>query len=236
MKYLSFENLVMDCYSLPKFLFKNNYSELSLNAKVIYAFLYEKYKCDRSIDTTGKIFIKFKRKDLSKMIGISERTVQSAIKDLKMYKLLEEINLGQHEPNHIFLLVPYEMDKNNRESKEIEFDDKFSSILKRIKKQIYYDEIVNPYNLDLINEVVGILVDLNLSESEFITIDGEKKSRQLVLKTFNGITYENILYVIEKFKEQTQEIKKKKQYIISILYNSFLEQNFHYTNQIRKLI
>lgn len=88
-------------------------------------------------------------------------------------------------------------------------------------------------DIKLIDEFVSIILDAMLSQSKTVRINGENKPRELVKSCLMKLTYANIEYVLDQFKEHGERIKKKQQYILSMLYHSTMELDAHYTNWVQ---
>lgn len=56
-----------------------------------------------------------------------------------------------------------------------------------------------------------------------ILIGGEYKDASLVAEVFSGLTYEHLQHVCDSFNSINYEVKRKKQYLRSALYNSVFE-------------
>lgn len=104
-----------------------------------------------------------------------------------------------------------------------------------IQSKICYEDLklTHPDDVELIDEFVAIILDVVLSDGETICISGENKPRELVKSSLMKLTYENIVLVLEQFNKQGKRIQKKKQYLLSMLYNSSLELNAHYRNWVQ---
>lgn len=87
--------------------------------------------------------------------------------------------------------------------------------------------------MELIDEFIAIILDALLSDSKTVRMSGENKPRELVKANLMKLTYADIEYVLGQFKEHGERIKKKPQYILSMLYHSPMERNAHYTNRVR---
>lgn len=88
------------------------------------------------------------------------------------------------------------------------------------------------YDLGLIDEVVAIIVDAMLSNDSTIRLDGENKPRMLVKQRLMELDADCVKHVIETFQRRTESIKRKRQYLLTMLYNSKLELEAHYTNVV----
>lgn len=128
----------------------------------------------------------------------------------------------------------------NKQSVSQEKEDKtdgpdFAEYVELIRENIGYDELALTHadDMDLINEFVNIILDALLTEGGMVRINGENKPRELVKSNLMKLTYADIEYVLWQFKEHGERIKKKPQYILSMLYHSPMERNVHYTNCVK---
>jgi len=103
------QNIITNAYyQLPKFLFDEEFSQLSNDARVLYALLRNRHEISIKngwYDANDEVFLYFKREDMQALLGLSERTVAKAMKDLKADGLLEETKQGLGKPNMIYLLA-----------------------------------------------------------------------------------------------------------------------------------
>lgn len=104
-----------------------------------------------------------------------------------------------------------------------------------IKKNIAYDDLLLSYALDqaLIDELVNIMLDTILSKGNYVCIGREKKPRTLVSSVLLKLGYNNVEYVLEKYKGQLNRIHKKHAYLLSMLYYSAMETDAHYMNEVQ---
>ena len=111
----------------------------------------------------------------------------------------------------------------------------FAELLSLIRENISYNDLQAAYGGDmaLIDEFIVIILDALLSESQTVRIGGEDKPRELVKANLMKLTYAYIEHVLRQFKEHGERIKKKPQYILSMLYHSPMELNAHYTNWVQ---
>lgn len=94
---------------LPKWLFKEPYKSLSSNAKLMYAFLFNRLglSLDNSWhDTKGQVFMYFTNAEFCEELGCSENTVTKTKKELKDAGLLHEERQGLTRPNRLYLRGP----------------------------------------------------------------------------------------------------------------------------------
>lgn len=103
-------------------------------------------------------------------------------------------------------------------------------------KQIYdYDIMIadNPYSKDNIDAVMEILRTALNSTKKTIRIGGEDKPTMVVIGKLMKIGYSEVMYCIEKFKEQTERIKNPSAYMLTLLYNSKEQMNLDISNQVQ---
>ena len=138
--------------------------------------------------------------------------------------------------NNISQSSPSEKQKTDGRDKD-ETDDitqKIEAYTEIIKENISYSDLLvtKKFDVKLINEFINIMVDVILTTGKYIRIDGEDKPRELVKHNFLKLDYGDMEHAIDQFKSVTNRISKKKQYIISLLYNCKLEVDSHFTNLV----
>lgn len=94
-----------------------------------------------------------------------------------------------------------------------------------LKENIEFNNLCNTHKHDkaFIDELLSIMLDVVTSENKTITIARERKNKELVKSVFLKLNYYNLDSVIQKYKNITTKITRKRQYIITMLYNSYLE-------------
>ena len=65
-----------------------------------------------------------------------------------------------------------------------------------------------------------------------IRVCGENKPTMIVISQFMKLTYSEILYVVDKFKEQTDRVNNQEAYILTLLYKAKEQMNLDITNQV----
>ena len=92
---------------MPRWLFSDpRYAELSLEAKVTYTFLLNRFQLSRRMGWTneqGEVFVIFPRKALAKELRICEQRVTAAFRQLVGAKLIWEKRCGRGDANQIYL-------------------------------------------------------------------------------------------------------------------------------------
>ena len=92
---------------MPRWLFSDpHYAEMSLEAKVVYTFLLNRFQLSRRkgwINDRSEVFVIFPRKALAKELRVGEKRVIAAMRALTERKLVWEKRCGRGEANQIYL-------------------------------------------------------------------------------------------------------------------------------------
>ena len=119
---------------------------------------------------------------------------------------------------------------NSKESQEVE---RYSLV--EIRAFYDYDIMVNdnPFAKNDIDSVMDILHTYLNTTKKTIRIGGDDKPAMVVISKLMKLTYSEIMYAIDKFKEQTDRIKNPTAYMLTLLYNSKEQMNLDITNQVQ---
>ena len=101
------ETLQHSYYQMPQELFCNEkYKKISIEAKVIYAFLLNRMNLSRMnkwINDKGEIYLIYTRKEIQSKLNLSDKPVTRAFKELREAKLIKEEKQGFGKPNLIYI-------------------------------------------------------------------------------------------------------------------------------------
>ena len=102
----------------------------------------------------------------------------------------------------------------------------------QIKDNIHYDSLMQSNKADkgLIDECIAVMLDAMCSLSPTITIDKEPKPKEIVVHMLMQLDYWDMIAVIDAYKAVTTTIQRKRQYLLSMLYNIKFERNSGLTN------
>lgn len=119
---------------------------------------------------------------------------------------------------------------NSKESQEVE---RYSLV--EIRAYYEYDIMVNdnPFAKNDIDSVMDILHTYLNTTKKTIRIGGDDKPAMVVISKLMKLTYSEIMYAIDKFKEQTDRIKNPTAYMLTLLYNSKEQMNLDISNQVQ---
>ena len=105
--YMANEILENVFYQVPKELFTNpNYSKLSSDSKLLYSLLLDRLLLsmkNKWIDSEGKIYLIFSRKEAGELLNLSDKTITKAFKQLNEVKMIYEKRLGFKKNNIIYV-------------------------------------------------------------------------------------------------------------------------------------
>ena len=120
----------------------------------------------------------------------------------------------------------------SREEEHALIERKINGYTLLVKENINYNDLVQsrPYEVPLVDEFIAVIIDTVFTEGSTVRIGGENKPRELVKSQLLKLTYNDIEHAIDQFKGVTERITKKKQYILTMLYNCKMEMDSHYTN------
>ena len=92
---------------MPRWLFSDpRYADMSLDAKVAYTFLLNRFQLSRRNGWTnerGEVFVIFPRKELAKELRVCEKRVAAAFQTLAERNLIWEKRCGRGDANQIYL-------------------------------------------------------------------------------------------------------------------------------------
>ena len=92
---------------MPRWLFSDpRYAGMSLDAKVAYTFLLNRFQLSRRngwVNDFGEVFVIFPRKELARELRVCEQRVTAAFRALKALNLIWEKRCGRGDANQIYL-------------------------------------------------------------------------------------------------------------------------------------
>lgn len=153
----------------------------------------------------------------------------------------EEIQNRERNNNYN---TKYLKDNNNNlnlvlssQKKETEEDRQadLETTLSVVQENIDYEglKVSHANDMPLIDEFVRIMVDAILSKGQTVRIGGEEKPRALVKSALMKLNYFHLEHTLSQFKAYSKQIRKKKQYILSMLYNSSMELEAGIVNDVQ---
>ncbi len=112
--------------------------------------------------------------------------------------------------------------------------DEIDSYRELIKENISYELLLreNPYDDELIDGYVELMVDVCCSSRPSIRISGEEIPTAVVKSRFLKLNKEHISYVMDSMRQNTTRIVNIRAYMLSALYNAPLTISQYYTSLV----
>ena len=85
-----------------------------------------------------------------------------------------------------------------------------------------------PYDRDMLDEILELLVEVCSSTQKTIHISGDEKPLQVVKSRLMKLDQEHIQYVLDCFRENTTKVRNIKQYLLASLYNAPMTIDSYY--------
>ena len=108
---------------------------------------------------------------------------------------------------------------------------------RQIKTNVDYESLkINyPYELQLIDEIIAIMVETVMSNRAMIRIAGDDYPFSVVKEKFLQIDYSHMQFIIDCFNEgaRNTEIKNVKQYMKAVIFNAPTTIDSYYTAKVR---
>ena len=100
---------------MPHWLFSDpRYADMSLEAKVVYTFLLNRFQLSRRngwVNEHGEVFVIFPRQELAQELRVGEKRVTAAFQKLAELDLIWEKRCGRGDANQIYLASVQSMDE-----------------------------------------------------------------------------------------------------------------------------
>ena len=112
----------------------------------------------------------------------------------------------------------------------------FREAISRAERQVWYGEIVHDRDsgtVELAHELCMIMAEVFMMDPDKpIRISGEWLDGHVVQQVFGELTREHVEMVIEEFCRLTCDVRNKKAYLRTALYNSVFSIEAHYRNRV----
>lgn len=261
--YKSNETLENRYYQIPQELFENSLYKDKLNSdsKILYAFIIDRLTLSQKnnwIDSENNIYLIFTRQEVQDKLGLSEKTVIKAFKQLAETKLIFEKRQGLGKPNLIYVgKIQYEETENirfqsrkNYDSGEenitaLESEDLRGIITNIIKTNIINTESINPNNdnehelqkikdkcklNEFAKEEITILEDVidSLYYKDTLKVGSVIVNHYKILDKLKLIVKENLIQLLN-ILNNIPNIQNAKNYLMICLYNNL--GNTHITTK-----
>ena len=106
--------------------------------------------------------------------------------------------------------------------------------------EYFYDQLEMEYlkqdfrhDGEILELILRLIVEVMCSNRKQIRIASDDKPVEIVRSTFMKLDSEHIRFVIDRFKENTTEVRNIKQYLLASIYNAPYTIDAHYDAQVR---
>lgn len=106
--------------------------------------------------------------------------------------------------------------------------------------EYFYDQLDMEYlkqdfrhDEEILELILRLIVETMCSNRKQIRIASDDKPVEIVRSTFMKLNSEHIRFVMDRFKENTTEIRNIKQYLLASIYNAPYTIDAHYDAQVR---
>ena len=181
--YKSNETLENRYYQIPQELFENPLYKDKLNSdsKILYAFIIDRLTLSQKnnwIDSENNIYLIFTRQEVQKKLGLSEKTVIKAFKQLAEARLIFEKRQGLGKPNLIYVgKIQHEeiteqenvqlQNRKNYSSRDVKSTVQELEILQGINTNNIKPNIINTYSINPKSDDELLLIKEKCKLNEF---------------------------------------------------------------------
>ena len=250
-------------YRVPKVLFTNErFWNISADAKMLYGILLDRMSLSARngwIDENGRVYIIFTIDEAKSALNCAEQKAIKLLSELeKKAGLIERKRQGLGKPNLIYVknfisAVDSQLlncENHNSGTMKITTDPFLSSVFHGQEAdgtgeftryyEYFYDQLEMEYlkqdfrhDEEILELILRLIVEVMCSNRKQIRIASDDKPVEIVRSTFMKLDSEHIRFVMDRFKENTTEVRNIKQYLLASIYNAPYTIDAHYDAQVR---
>ena len=122
----------------------------------------------------------------------------------------------------------FPQESKTTQENELEWRDGYQE---QIMANVDYDYLIGYTEVDRgrLDELVGLMLDTVCSTKPTLRVAGEELPAEVVRSRLLRLTDAHLLYVLERVRENTTDVRHVKQYLLTALYNAPLTMDNHYT-------
>lgn len=165
--------------------------------------------------------------------AIDNKEVENAIKLLQKKGLIPDTDQSTDiRPIENFNLSKANCSTKNENCQEMCKVKHFTE--QEIKSKYDYDLLLEllPDSKDTADIVIELLAEVLNSNAKTIRINKENMDASLVKGRFSKLNLFNLKYVIDIFESNTEKIKNTRSYMLTLLYNSYVDMTLSIKNQV----
>jgi hypothetical protein len=148
----------------------------------------------------------------------------------------QDIGENTMKSKEVFSTIRADQSKRLSENTSETSQNQYNTLESIIQGQIDYQNLLTSVkrgDKSLIDNLVGVMVDVLLTENPTVKIGKEIKPHGAVKSVYMKLNSDHIEHVVNQYKDQRHKITYKTAYLRTSLYNAFLELDAHYTNAVR---
>lgn len=103
-----------------------------------------------------------------------------------------------------------------------------------IMGNIGYDslKISAPYDIDMVDGLVELMLEVLCGTKPCIRISGSDYPAELVKSRFLKLRFDHMLYILDRLRENTSDVRNVKQYLLAVLFNASATIEGYYTLRV----
>ena len=105
----------------------------------------------------------------------------------------------------------------------------FGAYERLIKNNIEYEIMAKKYDVDRLDEIVGLILETICTSRKTIRIASDDFPAEIVMAKFLKLNIQHIEYVFDCMKENTTKIRNIKKYLLAVLFNASTTIDGYYT-------
>ena len=123
---------------------------------------------------------------------------------------------------------------HNRDQIGLDMDER-AQYRSYFERQLEIDILLDghPFDKEILNEILNLLVDTVCSKRQYIRIAGDDKPKEVVKSQLTKLDSQHIEYVLSSFKENVSKVRNIKQYLLASLYNAPMTISNYYDALVR---
>ena len=150
---------------------------------------------------------------------VVERTILEGSKQQSNNTNINNTNINNTNP----ILSGADVDNSDREAYQ-------QYLYKQLEIEILMERY--PYEQDVIESIVNLMLDTICSKRKTIRIAGDDKPVNVVKSMFLKLDASHVEYVIDCLKQNTTKVRNIKQYLLAALYNAPLTMSSYYQAEV----
>lgn len=143
----------------------------------------------------------------------------------------DKINKDKYNYDNLSYLSKENIDSKVNSKKIDKID--FSTTLSNVKDQIEYDCLLDSYDKSQINEIAELITWCMCTPEQTLKINGTNIDIALVRSKCEQLNEEHIVYIMNCLQANTTEIKNRRNYLLTCIYNAPTTMEGYYASKVQ---